>query len=222
MNISISKSEVINEVDRRASLEGYVSSDRYDAIYPNKSRRELLDGFWIEGCTSVVSLFKRYLSGSTINHSLTSYNNNETFSLSVEMPDRYDVNLDGSVATSIKMMIATNILNGWMGIVAPELSPKYEAESAGYADLIKQNILYRVNPDSSFVDASDDSDAISKTEEELSAAGLDEDSLLKTEEDLKSANKDTDKIREVESLIYYAKCDYEELVQEWGKCSNRQ
>lgn len=160
MDISIKKSEVFNEVEKRSSLEGYVIPERYDNVWANKEKGELLDSFWINGCTAVVQVMKKYLSGSTVEHSLMSYDSDEIFNLKVTMPARYDSNLNGSVLTDIKMMIALSVLHGWMSVSAPESAAKYLDESKGYSDDLILKLLHRKSPEDTLNDATVDPEYI--------------------------------------------------------------
>ena len=160
MEISVSKKEIFNEVEKRSSHEGYVMPERYDNVWANKERGELLESFWINGCTAVVQIMKKYLSSTTVEHSLTSYDSDEVFNLKAIMPERYDSNLDGSVLTDIKMIIALSVLHGWMSVSAPESSAKYLEESKGYSDDLILKLLHRKSPEDNLYAATSDSENI--------------------------------------------------------------
>ena len=146
MILTISKSEIFKEVEKRSSLEGFVSPDVFDKVWANDSRSELLDSYWIEGQAAVIQLLKKYLNIETIEHSLTEYDGDEVFTISVDMPERYNSLLDGNVSTDIKMLLACNILTGWMNVVKPESASKYSEESKGYSEDLRVKLLYRVEP----------------------------------------------------------------------------
>jgi len=167
MDIVISKKEIFNEVEKRSSLEGYVLPDRYDNVWANTDRGELLDSYWIEGYTAVVQLLKRYLSNQTVQHSLITYNGDETVTISVDMPERYDSNLDGSVTTDAKMLIACKILQRWLSVTAPEAANKYGEESVSYSVDLVVKVSYRKEPTSQLSSAVADSVAIETVEDTL-------------------------------------------------------
>lgn len=156
MTINISKQEVFNEVEKRSSIEGYSIPERYDNIWADKSRGEILDSYWIEGYTAVVQLLKRYLSQETVTYNLLSYDNDEKLSIEAVMPDRYNSLLDGSIETAVKMMIACNVLHGWLEVVNPESAAKYQEESKGYSEDIRVKLLYRKSPEKSFTEKESD------------------------------------------------------------------
>jgi hypothetical protein len=146
MKIDISKKEVFNEVSKISSLEGSVIPERFENVWASEEDGLLLDSYWVEGYTSVIQSFKRYLKGETIEHNLLLYEKDEVFSIEVEMPARYNSLLDGNVATDVKMMIACNILFGWLQIRNPEAAEKYRENANGYSEDLKAKILYRVEP----------------------------------------------------------------------------
>lgn len=143
MKITISKQEILNEVERRISVESSIIPDKFDLLWVNTNKKELLSGYWIEGCESVISLFRNYIIGQTIDHSLDKYDSDEQFSISVIMPGRYNSSFDSSINTDVKMMVACNITYRWFNAVYPDISEKYILEANGYANNIKNKINYR-------------------------------------------------------------------------------
>lgn len=191
MDIIILKQEIFNEVEKRSSLEGYAIPDRYDQVWANNSRGELLDSYWIEGYTAVIQLLKKYLSSDSVAYTLNAFNENEKLTISVEMPSRYDDKLDGSISTDIKMLIACNIITGWLKVVLPEAASKYEEESKGYSEDLRVKLLYRKSPEDTLNSPKSDSDNISSgSESELSEAKSDSVAIVESQEVLRKANED--------------------------------
>ena len=204
MNISISKQEIFNEVEKRTSLEGYIASENYDKILAGQDRGELLDSYWIEACTAVIQLMKRYLTHQTVSHEINKYNTDEVFTITASMPARYNSLLDGNVTTDIKMLIACNILSRWFSVVSPGVSAKYTEESQGYAEDLKVKLLYRSEPTAELSSAIADRDKVS-LEEEANYKTSSDDSSLKVEEE----------------ALGVIKIDEEPLVQKWDPCKFR-
>lgn len=146
MELEILKSEVFKEVEKRSSLEASAHPEAFEQMWVSEYEGGFLDTYWIEGYTSVIQLFKRYIRNKTVTHTLTSYDAEERLTLSAEMPARYDDLLTGSITTDIKMMIAAHILSGWLSVKAPELADKYKEESAGYAEDLRLKLLHRTEP----------------------------------------------------------------------------
>lgn len=191
MDITILKQEVFSEVEKRSSLEGYAIPDRYDQVWANSSRGELLDSYWIEGYTAVIQLLKKYLSSNSVAYTLNAFSENEKLTISVEMPSRYDSNLDGSISTDIKMLIACNIITGWLKVVLPEAASKYEEESKGYSEDLRVKLLYRKSPEDTLNNPKSDSEDISSgSEAELSGAKSDSVEIAESQEALRKANED--------------------------------
>ena len=174
MNISITKAEILNEVERRLSTESSIMPDKYDLIWTNTNKKDLLEGYWIEGCESVVSLFKRYLTSPTVEHSLNSSTNNSTLSIKATMPARYDDNLNGSVSTDVKMMIACNIVYRWLSAILPEVAEKYNSEANGYMESVREKLTYRVDPEAKWDSPGNDSESINGGEVALSTPKTDD------------------------------------------------
>lgn len=191
MTINISKQEVFNEVEKRSSIEGYSIPERYDNIWADKSRGEILDSYWIEGYTAVVQLLKRYLSQETVTYNLLSYDNDEKLSIEAVMPDRYNSLLDGSIETAVKMMIACNVLHGWLEVVNPESAAKYQEESEGYSEDIRVKLLYRKSPEKSFSQGGEDETQFQKEENPYSQGGEDDVCIHQCYSGLKYPTEDT-------------------------------
>jgi hypothetical protein len=146
MNICINKQEIFDEVEKRSSLEGSVIPERFEGVWASEKDGKFLDSFWIEGYTAVIQLLKRYLVSDTVDFTLNNQEQDETISITADMPARYTHLLDGSVATDIKMLIACNILHGWLKIKAPDIALKYDEEAKGYSEDLRVKLLYRTAP----------------------------------------------------------------------------
>ena len=169
MEIKVSKSEILKEVERRLSTESSIMPDKYDQLWVTTNKKELLNGYWIEGCESVVSLFKRYLDSASVNHSLDSYNKDDVLTIDATMPVRYNSLLDGSLNTDVKMMIACNIVYRWLNAILPDVSEKYNLEANGYMESVKGILTFRIDPQADMSSAETDNEEMSGSEVALSA-----------------------------------------------------
>lgn len=173
MNITVSKSDILQEVEKRTSLEGVVIPERFEDVWASKEDGELLDSFWVEGCSVVVQLFKRYvasINGGTIS---STYNGSESFTLNATMPTRYPGALDNSVASDVKMIIACNMVLGWLNVKLPTAAAKYKDEGEGYAEGLKSKLLYRTSPTQTLNTATAENEEFSNTETELATKEAD-------------------------------------------------
>ena len=150
MKLEILKSEVFKEVEKRSSLEAKTLPDNFEQVWASEYEGGFLDSYWIEGYTSVIQLFKRYIRNSTVEYSLATYQADEVLTIVAEMPARYNDLLTGNIATDIKMMIAAHILSGWLSVQAPDRADKYATESTEYAADLRQKLLYRDEPGGRF------------------------------------------------------------------------
>lgn len=165
MTIVISKQEIFNEVEKRSSLEGVMLPELFENVWASKEEGQFLDSYWIEGYTAVIQLLKRYIRSESVSYTIDSYDKNEALNINIEMPARYNSLLDGSVSTDIKMLIACNVLHGWLEIKAPQAALKYQEEAKGYSEDLRVKLLYRVAPGSQLVDADIDEEELSKEDE---------------------------------------------------------
>ena len=239
MVITISKKEIFDEVEKRSSLEGSVLPERMEGVWASADEGVFLDSFWVEGYTAVVQLMKRYLKSESVVRELSSYNKDEVLTISADMPARYNSLLDGSVATDVKMLIACNVLHGWLEVKMPDAAAKYDEEAKGYAEDLRVKLLYRDAPDDDFSSARTDDDLMDKAEAELSSARTDDDLMDKAEAELSSARTDDVKMDSgadnggmlsrkdyVDAVVINpeweyiddAKVDEKPLLQEWNKC----
>ena len=137
MVIEISKDEVLNEVEKRSSLEGYAMPDRYDMVWASESKAELLESSWIEGCGAILQLVKDFVACNE---------SGDRFRATLIMPTRFNRCLEGSIVTSLKMAIVCNMLSRWLSVTAPELAPKYDEEAKSYLEDARIKLYTRVAP----------------------------------------------------------------------------
>lgn len=165
MKLEILKSEVFKEVEKCSSLEAAGHPEAFEQLWASKYEGGFLDTYWIEGCASVVQLFKRYLRNDTVTHTLTTYDADEKLTISTEMPSRFCDFLEGSITTDVKMMIAANVVYRWMSVKLPDHAGKYNEEATSYADDLRLKLLYRVAPSSVMMVKTDDDVTINVGEE---------------------------------------------------------
>ena len=201
MELKISKQEIFYEVEKRSSIEGFSLPERYDNVWANEDRGEILDSYLVEGCTAVIQLMKRYLSSQTIEHSVNVYDDDEVFTISVVMPERYNSLLDGNVSTDVKMLIACNVLSGWFRVVSPDSAAKYDEEAKGYAEDLRTKLLYRIDPKST-----------------SSAAKTDSEEMDVEEEALSTSKTDSEEMGVENEVLSTAKVDNVVVAQEWNGC----
>ena len=106
-------------------MESSVIPERYDGVWISPDRGALLDSYWVEGCEAVVQLLKKYITSSTVVHSLNTYDSDKKFTVNATIPSRFNTLLEGSISTNIKMLIACNVLSRWLEVSVPGASVKY-------------------------------------------------------------------------------------------------
>ena len=150
MKIEITKSEILKEVERQSSLAASMltgdNAPKYEDIRISEYDGEILDSFWKDGVNAVVQLFIRYISNETVRYDLSTYDGTETLTINADMPDSFNDLLTGSIATGVKMMLACNIMAGWMSVKYPNAAQKYKDDSLGYGNDVRQKLLFRASP----------------------------------------------------------------------------
>ena len=138
MKIIISKSEIYKEVEKQSSIASSMligpDSPKYEDVRVTEYDYEVLDTFWRDGANSAIQIFTRYISGETVSSDLSNFDGTETLTISADMPDAFNDLLVGSITTGLKMMLACNIMAGWMGIKVPSSAQKYKDDALGYAN----------------------------------------------------------------------------------------
>lgn len=199
MELTVLKSEIYREVEKRSSLEAAGLPDSFEQLWASECEGGFLDTYWREGCASAIQLFKRYLRNRTVDYRLDAYDADERLVLVVRMPGRYNDLLDGSISTGLKQMMAAHVLAGWLGVKSPSLSEKYAQEATEHAADLRAKLAYREDP-KAMMHAKDDDDAT------LEAA---------TDSDEVWVRKSTDRL----ILRQYEKCDhYPEPRGNHGRC----
>ena len=217
MKLEILKSEVFKEVEKCSSLEAAGQPEAFEQLWASKYEGGFLDTYWIEGCASVVQLFKRYLRNDTVTHTLTTYDADEKLTISTEMPSRFCDFLEGSITTDVKMMIAANVVYRWMSVKLPDHAGKYNEEATSYADDLRLKLLYRVAPSSVMMVKTDDDVTINVGEEnEGMMVKTDDDVTINVgEENEGMIDKSMDRL----ILRQYEKCDHcFEPWRDYGRC----
>ena len=236
MKLEILKSEVFKEVEKRSSLEAAGQPEAFEQLWASKYEGGFLDTYWIEGCASVVQLFKRYLRNDTVTHTLTTYDADEKLTISTEMPSRFCDFLEGNITTDVKMMIAANVVYRWMSVKLPDHAGKYNEEATSYADDLRLKLLYRVAPSSVMMAKTNDDSLIDIAEENEGMINREDDDVTINvgEENEGMINREDDDVtinvgEENEGMIdkgmdrlilrQYEKCDHcFEPWRDYGRC----
>ena len=230
MDITVSKSEIFKEVEKRTSLEALGQEGKFESVWASSEEGKFLDTYWIEGYTAAVQVFKRYITKNTVTHSLTTHDADEVLTISVEMPERFNILLEGSIETDVKMMIAANVTYGWMNVKLPALAKKYEDESASYAEDLKQKILYRNEPvskmqlkdeddsliekDDSMLAVKDAVDIVIEKDDSMLAVKDADDTVIEKDDDGTMIHKGMDRLK----LTQYHGCnDYFKQGRDYGR-----
>lgn len=217
MELTVLKSEIYREVEKRSSLEAAGLPDNFEQVWASECEGGFLDTYWREGCASAIQLFKRYLRNRTVDYRLDAYDADERLVLAVRMPGRYNDLLDGSISTGLKQMMAAHVLAGWLGVKAPSLSEKYAQEATEHAADLRAKLAYREGPKAMMHAKDDDHSPVLQDSDGYPCPKPDDDATLEaaTDGDEGWVRKSTDRL----ILRQYEKCDhYPEPRGNHGRC----
>ena len=166
MELTVLKSEIYREVEKRSSLEAAGMPEAFEQLWASKYEGGFLDTYWAEACSTAVQLLKRYLRNPTEGRTLDIRLENEQLRVVADMPARFDRRLEGSIGTDLKLMIAARVLSGWMDVKTPDRAEKYAREAAALAESLKAKLLYRVPPVRKMIRKGNDQHVIEQAYEE--------------------------------------------------------
>lgn len=152
MEIKIRKPEIYKEVEKYTSIIGASTpagdgESAYVALSANEYDSPVLNTFWIEATAEIVTLFMRYLKEETLEHCLYEDEAGGVFCIDLQLPQRFDGHLSGSITNGIKLVLANLITAGWMGLKLPERKKEFEDKAREIALDVKMKILNRVSPE---------------------------------------------------------------------------
>lgn len=140
LNISVSKSEVFDEVGRiteyvgkKAAVEG-----AYDTIATIKANDSMLDRFWSEGCDNLDNTFKHFV--------LNEPERGDVYELECIMTNNWNDSLEGGINEDSKNYLIQYIVAKWMRFVKADDEQKYLADAVAIVESIGSKLLSRVRP----------------------------------------------------------------------------
>lgn len=147
MKITVKKSEVYREVEKRSALAAASAKEAdFEGVWATEHEGMLLDTYWVEGCSALVQTLARLVCCGTAEHNLDAWNAGEVLSLDLDVSGRFNGALAGSLTDSVKMALACNVLAGWMSAKKPESAETFRKEAEGYVNDIRVKIFYRIPP----------------------------------------------------------------------------
>jgi hypothetical protein len=189
MIVTIRKCEVYQEVEKITSIIGSRtagdSGSLYKQVWASSSDAPVLDTFWRDAVSGIYTIFKRYLSPSSVEYNVHAFDRDEVFTLSAQMPSGFDENLTGDVVNNMKSFFVATIVSGWFGLKFPDRAQEYAAAAIGYGDAIKDKLFFRKTPDQERTYKSDQEVSFDKGQERT----------YKTEEEEIPINRDLYKRR---------------------------
>lgn len=148
LTLNLSKSDVYTEVMKTTHYTGSKSvgedaAAAFDRIAITEADRTMLDRYWDEAISMLVSEARQFVTSST---TVTSESGVKTQILVLTLPSNYDPALDASIEKSAYSFLVNYIVSKWnMAADRQDVAP-YSAEAAAMLQDIRTKIYYRRKP----------------------------------------------------------------------------
>ncbi len=139
-SLTISKTDVYNEVAKTTSYGGKKMQDddsAYDRMHTTPEDEEMLSRFWEEGCDLVTDILRPFL---------TTVTDTTDYTVTLDMPSRYDTTLNPMLKSTVFNFITTVIIAKWYEISNKTEAEKYAATADALARKIRSTIFHRKKP----------------------------------------------------------------------------
>lgn len=141
VNISISKSNVFEEVAKTTAYIGAKKMDgagaAYDRIFTTDSDKEMIGRFWSESADVITNLLQRFIMSVSFG---------DTYKITLSMSSRYDENLTNSISSTIFSFFVSSIVAKWCEITDKDNVKDYADNASALLLDIKEKIFHKKKP----------------------------------------------------------------------------
>lgn len=140
--LTIDKKKVYGEVARTTSYVGAKKTDdetAYDRIFTTDEDQEMLERFWDECRTTAVDHLKRFLSYEDTD-------GDGEWTVSLRLPDQFDVRLEGSMERSLFSYMVMGICAKWYSFTDRDSVVGYAEEAAASMEDVLRMAHHRQRP----------------------------------------------------------------------------
>lgn len=149
VELKISKASVYDEVAKTTSYEGAkVKGDdsAYARIFTTDEDRLMLERFWVEACNAATELFKNFIVEVSEQEVGSSVDLSKDYDVKLEMSNRYDATLTGSMQASLFSYFVASVTGKWNKFTHQETVTGYEADAQTALEDVKSKLYYRKRP----------------------------------------------------------------------------
>lgn len=147
---TVNKANVYKEVAKTTSYAGAkrMASDAsaYDRIRTLDEDRIMLERFWKEAGDAVIDLFKPFLVDVSDQSESHCYDLTGNFSITADLPARYDDRLNGSVSSSLYHFFVYYVCGKWYEMTDNESAANNLTMAQGLLDDVRGKIYYKKKP----------------------------------------------------------------------------
>ena len=147
VTFTVQKGEVYNEVAKTTSYTGIkMSGDDYLRTFTTDEDRMMLERFFNEAANSLTDLFKPFLVTVSETSPLHCVDLSRNYEISLELSSSYDVNLNGSIQSSMFSFFTNYIVGSWYKFANKGEADGYLATAASMILDIKSKLYFRKKP----------------------------------------------------------------------------
>lgn len=150
INLNIKKSVVYNEVSKISSYIGAkrIDADKkvYERVFSTDDDRELLERYWRETKSSLMSILSRWLQGVSIPENSQTVDDAEVWAVKLHLPDTFKAELAYGIDEDVLSYMINNILFKWLAVSEPKEAEYYGVMAENKKGEITRKLLYRTKP----------------------------------------------------------------------------
>lgn len=151
VNLSISKSSVYNEVAKLTAYVGAKTKDAheeniYDTVFVTNDDTGMLERFWREAKSRICDELKRFVVKIEPVEYDESVDLEEQYMTTLQVTDRFDMNLLPAVNDLIVSFFVNNIAGKWFAIANRGDAQYYMDESKYNLEELKRKLFFRRPP----------------------------------------------------------------------------
>lgn len=141
--ITISKNSVYDEVAKTTAYIGAKNKledgkTAFDQIFVTDADLSMVERFYQESVETLKNVLKRFISGVE--------DNDDSLSLTLEMPDRFDKNMGDGITSSSLSFLVNSIIGKWCEITANDKVKEYADNATALLQEIKDKVYYKSKP----------------------------------------------------------------------------
>ncbi|MDY5632528.1 MAG: hypothetical protein SPF56_08585 [Bacteroidaceae bacterium] len=149
IKLRVNKANVYDEVAKTTSYAGAKTqndTEAYSRIFTTDADRLMLERFWVEACNSSTEEFKRFVVSVNEQPRSHGVELGRDYEVVLEISSMFDVNLAGSMETSLFSYFVNTIVAKWLKFINKDDAGSYAAEAMSSILDVRRKLYYRKKP----------------------------------------------------------------------------